>query len=353
MSTSMRISRRSALAMVAGAATALALPTSASRAFAAPATQLTGGTVVVYTSRAEALFKPIVDAFNKEYPFVTVTVLSGGNPQLAARILEERGDPKGDVFINSDSMQMVDLETKGLFQPNPSALVSSVPLDLRAENGSWTSLTFRGRVIMYNTELLSAEEAPKSVFDVIDPKWSGQIGSADSTNGAMMAQIAVIRRVLGEERAAQFVRGLVANDTRFYSSGHTDVRKAVGAGEYKLGLVNHYYYFLQKAEGSPVGLVIPDQEEGGLGMVVNSTNVAILQGAKNFESARLFVDFMLSTTAQKVYAEANYEVPIIPGVARAADVPDLWSYKVTPVSLKSMYEDLAPTRALTQSLGMQ
>src|SRR5690606_4051178 len=109
------------------------------------------------------------------------------------------------------------------------------------------ALTLRPRVIMYNTDLVTPEEAPTTMMDLTDPKWKGQIGAADSRNGAMVAQLVAMRHLLGEEAMTAFVQGLVANDTQWFG-GHTDVRKAVGAGELAVGLVNHYYYHLSKAE---------------------------------------------------------------------------------------------------------
>jgi iron(III) transport system substrate-binding protein len=46
------------------------------------------GELVVYTSRSEALFKPVIEAFNQASPNVTVTMLSGGNGDLAARLAD-------------------------------------------------------------------------------------------------------------------------------------------------------------------------------------------------------------------------------------------------------------------------
>ncbi|MCS6908971.1 MAG: extracellular solute-binding protein [Anaerolineales bacterium] len=309
------------------------------------------GELTVYTTRAESLFKPVIEAFNAAYPKVKVTVLSGSNSELAAKILEEQKNPVADVFINSDTLTMIDLASKGVFQPNDSPAVTAVPPDYRAEDGSWVALTLRARVIMYNTELVSPDEAPKSIFDLTDPKWKGKVGATDSTSGAMMANLAAIRKLAGDKKAEEFIAGLVANDTRFFG-GHTDIRKAVGAGELKLGLVNHYYYFLSKAEGAPVGIVWPDQGEGQIGLIYNSTNAGILKGAPHADLARVFVDFMLSPRGQRVYAERNYEYPILKDIALAPGVPPLESFRLAGISLKLMWEELEPTRALAQKAGL-
>jgi iron(III) transport system substrate-binding protein len=338
-------------APTAAPTTAPAEPTTAPTAAPAEPTVLPKGEVVVYTSRAEALFKPVIEAFNAAYPDIKVTVLNGSNSELAARILEERANPKADVLVNSDILTMENLAAEGVFAPNNSPAVMAVPADYRADDGSWVALTLRARVIMYNTDLVSLEELPKKMVDLADPKWKDVIGSANSTNGAMMAQLVIMRNQLGEPATEAFIQGLLENNAQFFG-GHTDVRKAVGAGELKLGLVNHYYYHLSKAEGAPVGIIYPDQEDGGLGLMVNSTNAGIIKGGPNPEMARIFVDFMLSPAGQKIYAERNYEYPIVPGVPLAEGVAPLDSFRLNPFPLKTLRDELEPTRALVQKVGM-
>jgi iron(III) transport system substrate-binding protein len=330
---------------------AAAPATSAPAAAATADPRTISGEVVVYTSRAESLFKPVVDAFTKEYPNIRVRSLSGDNAALATRILEERGRPQADVLVNSDSLTMMDMAAQGAFEPNPSRAVAAVPVRYRAEDGSWVSLTLRTRVIMYNTNLVKPEELPRSMLELTEAKWRNQVGSADSRNGAMMAQIVVMRRLLGEQRTEQWVKGLVDNGTKFFS-GHTDVRKAVGSGELKLGLVNHYYYFLSKAEGAPVGIIYPDQAQGGMGLIYNSTNIGIVKNNPNKETTRLFVDWMLSPTAQKLFAEANYEYPVTPNVALAAGVEPLDKFRLVDTPLIEMFRDLPAGRALAQKAGL-
>ncbi len=307
------------------------------------------GDLVVYTARSEALFKPVIEAFNKTYPNIKVTMLSGTNGALAAKILEEANNPQADVLVNSDTLTMEDMAAKGSFVPNASNAVMAVPETYRAADGNWTSLTLRPRVIMYNTNLVKPDELPKSVFDLVDPKWKGQVGSANSTNGALIANLVALRKHAGAEKTEAFVKGLVANDTKFFG-GHTEVRKAVGAGELKLGFVNHYYYYLSKAEGAPVGIIYPDLEAYGL--FVNSTNIGIVKNARNADHAKLFVDFMLSPDGQKVFAEKNFEYPILKDVALAQGVAPLTAFKLADITLKEMFDDLTATIEMAQRAGL-
>jgi iron(III) transport system substrate-binding protein len=316
-----------------------------------PQGEATTGELIVYTSRAESLFKPVLEAFNQLYPDVKVTVLTGSNGELAAKLLEERANPQADILINSDILTMESLAEQGIFMSNDSSEVAAVSEAYRAADGSWVALTLRPRVIMYNTDLVSPEDLPASMMDLTDPKWKGKIGSADSRNGAMMAQLVAMRHLQGEEAVVDFIKGLMANDTQWFG-GHTDVRKAVGVGELSLGLVNHYYYHLSKAEGAPVGIIYPDQDEDGIGLVVNSTSAGLVQGGKHPELARLFIDFMLSPEGQKVYADQNFEYPIMPDVETAEGVPSLDDFKLASVTLKTMWDELEVTQQAAQAAGL-
>ena len=71
----------------------------------------------------------------------------------------------------------------------------------------------------------------REIFDLTDPKWKGQVAAAGSTNGGMQAQVAAMRQLLGDEETEAWLNGLIANEVTFFG-GHTDVRKAVGAGEF-------------------------------------------------------------------------------------------------------------------------
>jgi iron(III) transport system substrate-binding protein len=160
-----------------------------------------------------------------------------------------------------------------------------------------------------------------------------------------------MRELVGEERTAEFIRGLVANETRFFG-GHTDVRKAVGAGELKLGLVNHYYYQLSRAEGAPVGVVYPDQGEGEMGVLVNSTNAGMVRGGPNLPAAQSFVDFLLTREGQKVFADLNYEYPVREEVALAEGVQPLDEHRLAEIDLKTLFAELEPSKALMESAGL-
>jgi iron(III) transport system substrate-binding protein len=167
----------------------------------------------------------------------------------------------------------------------------------------------------------------------------------------MQAQIAVMRQLNGEEATEQWLRDLIANEVTFFG-GHTDVRKAVGAGEFKVGLVNHYYFYLQQAEGSPVGIVFPDQGEAQIGLITNATAAAVVKGAPNVAAAQAFLDFLVSPEGQKLFAEQNYEYPLLPGVALREEVQPLDGFRLADVDVAEAAQEFDATFDLMEKVGL-
>ena len=309
------------------------------------------GDLVIYSGRSESLIQPVVDAFKAKYPEVNILLKAGSNSELANALIEEKSNPQADVFITTELFTVQSLVPQGVFQAYVPAGGDQFPAEFIGEGNLWTGLTRRARVIIYNKDLVSEAELPASIFDLTDPKWKGQIAAAGSTNGGMQAQIAAMQELLGDEATEEWLNGLIANEVTFFG-GHTDVRKAVGAGEFKIGLVNHYYYHLQLAEGSNVGVIYPDQGEGQIGLFTNATGATIVNGAPHLAAAQAFLDFLVSTEGQQLFAEQNYEYPLLPGVALKEGVQPLDGFRLADVDVVKAAENFELAFDLIERVGL-
>ncbi|MDQ2693645.1 MAG: extracellular solute-binding protein [Chloroflexota bacterium] len=309
------------------------------------------GELVIYSGRSEPLLQPVIDAFKAKHPDVDVLLKAGSNSELANALIEEQGNPQADLFVTTELFTVQSLAQQGIFQSYAPVGADQLPAEFLGEDNLWTGLTRRARVIIYNADLVAQDELPSSIFDLSDPKWQGQIAAAGSTNGSMQAQIAAMRQLIGEEETEAWLNDLLANDLTFFG-GHTDVRKAVGAGEFQLGLVNHYYYHLQKAEGSNVGIIYPDQGEGQIGLITNATAAAVISGAPHVETAQAFMDFLVSPEGQKLFAELNYEYPLLPGVELHGDVQPLETFRLADVDIVTAAKDFDATFDLMERVGL-
>ena len=318
-----------------------------------PAAATSNDTLVIYSGRSEALLKPVIAAFEKANPTIKVQLKSGKNNELAAAILEEQANPQADVFITTDMLATINLANQQALMPYQIPGTDAIPSEYKAADGAWTSITSRARVIMYNRDLVSASDVPTSMLELTDPKWKGKIAAANSSNGSFQAQVAVMKQLLGDTQTAAWLTGLVANDVQFFGS-HSDVRKAIGSGEFALGLVNHYYYELQAREDSDnnVGVVYPDQGVDEMGVVINTTAVGIINNAPHPKAAELFSAFLFLPTTQALFAELNYEYPLIPGVATVKGLTPLENLKKAQIDMLALAENVPDAVKMMQSAGI-
>jgi iron(III) transport system substrate-binding protein len=276
------------------------------------------GDLIIYSGRREPLLEPVIEAF-EEATGIDVSVKYGSTAELGNALIEEADNARADIFVGTDAAAAESLRARGVFATFDDPALDAIDAAYRADDGSWVGVSGRARVIMYNTDLVAADALPDSVFDLTAPEWDGKVAIPSTTNSSFTAWVSSLRTLVGDQETNALLEGLKDNSVTVLRE-HTDVRNAVGNGEFAIGLVNHYYYQLEKAEGSPVGVIYPDQAADEVGALVNVAAASIVQGAPNPEQAAEFMRFLLSAEAQELFAELNYEYPLIPGIETVADV---------------------------------
>ncbi len=307
-------------------------------------------TLVVYSGREEELVEPLFDRFEQETG-IDVEVRYADSAELAATIAEEGDNSPADVFFAQDpgSLGSVDEQLAKL----PDEVLDRVGAEFRDDQGRWVGTSGRARVIVYNTEELSADEVPDSVFDLTEPKWKGKIG-IPPTNASFQAFVTAMRLDAGEERTKQWLEELKANDPKFYER-NTPVVEAVASGEIELGLVNHYYLYLVKEEqpDAPIeNKYLPGDDPGAL---VSVAGAGILDGADHADAAERFVEFLLADEQQRFYTEEaeEAEIPLVDGIAPKEGVPTLDELADSgpDVDLSSFGAELEKTLELLNETG--
>lgn len=307
--------------------------------------------VVLYLGGGEYMIQPLTDAFTRETG-IAVKVRTGSATELANQIGEEQKNPQADLIWANDAGTLEVLRSHGLLVPNDSPSLQKVPGDLRAEDGSWVAVTLRARVIMYNTNLVKDRSTlPKSVFDLTDPRWKGKIAMGRSSSEYVIGNITALRMLVGDQKTSEFLTALMKNNPAYLRSD-TMVRQAVGREEFALGWVNHYYYFWEKADGSPVDVVWPDQKDGEIGSPVNIRGVGIVKGGPNPENAKKLVEYLLRPEVQQEIARRNWEIASLPGVPSPPGVPALNEFKRSRLNLTVYGREWSNTINLLEKVGL-
>jgi len=270
---------------------------------------------------------------------------------LANRLIAEKPRPQADVFWSNEPVRTLVLKGRGVLAPYRSPGAEGIPAVLVDPDGYWTGFSARMRVIAYNTKLVAADAAPRSIFDLVDPKWKGQVAMADPRFGSTSFHVAALYALAGDDKMDEFFRQLKANAVRIVD-GNSVVRDLVARGDVKVGLTDTDDVNVAIENGQPVAMVLPDKD--GLGVPVMPNMVSLIAGAPHLEDARKLIDYLLSAEVEQQLAQSEaVQIPLHAGVPGPKNIPALATFK--PMTLDyakaaARVEDV--TRRLATILGL-
>lgn len=284
--------------------------------------------VVIYVSADRPFSQPVLQAFERKTGIVVKAVYDTEETKstgLANRLLAEKNNPQADVFWSGESVRTLILKKNGVLASFKSPSTDAIAANFKDPGGYWTGFSARCRVILYNTNLVKKEEAPKSVYDLTDSKWKGKITISDPRFGTMSFHAAALFTALGDDKAIEFFRNLKQNDVKV-SPSNSDVRRLVENGEVALGLTDTDDANTAIVSGKPVALVYPDEQ--GMGTPFMPNMVSLIARGPNPENGKKLIDFLVSPEAEEMLAKSEaVQIPLHPSVPLPANVPKISDLK--------------------------
>ena len=277
------------------------------RAQAPPATAVTDalveaarkeGKVVYYTSIDLPMAQRIGKVFEAKYPGISVRVERSGAERVFQRIGQEYGSNihAVDVVNSSDAAHMIVWKRDGLLAPYmPEDVAKHYPEEHRDPDGMFASFRATLSAMAYNTDLVKAEEAPKSFADLLDPKWVGKIVKAHpSYSGTIMTATFQIARDIGWDYFEKLAKQRVMQ-----VQSATDPPKKLGIGERAVMADGSEYVLFQLMDKNQP--VAPIYATEGTPLVIGPN--AIFKAAPNPNAARLFQSFCFSLECQQLIVD--------------------------------------------------
>ena len=273
--------------------------------------------VNIYTTRQPELIQPVMDAFTAETGIaVNLAFVDDG---LVERLKAEGSRSPADLVMTVDIANLKQIVDAGVIQPVESdVLNTAIPTALRDSENQWFGLTTRARVIYASRDRVADGEVT-TYEDLTDPKWAGRICTRSGLHNYNLALVSAVIAHLGEDGAKDWAAGVKANLARKPEGNDRAQIKAIWAGECDISLGNTYYMGKmlaneeQIAWANSVEIVFPTFADGG--SHVNVSGIAMTQSAPNKEEALQLMEFLVSAEAQSIYAELNYEYPVLEGAA--------------------------------------
>jgi iron(III) transport system substrate-binding protein len=306
------------------------------------------GEVVWYSTLIiNQIVRPVVDAFEAKYPGIKVRSSRATSSDVALKIRNEARAHRvqADLFDGSNTVFM--LQDAGLVAEYRPAAAADWPDDLKDPHGLWTAANLFYWTSAYNTNLVSAAEAPKTYDDLLDPKWKGKIAwTNDLTPGGPPGFIHNILATMGQGRGMDYLRRFAAQAPVTIPAAQRVVLDHVVSGEYPLAvMILNYHATISAAKGAPVQWIKMEP------LLQSMSLISIVKDSPHPNAAKLLEEFILSDTGQKIFADSDY-LPASPTVPAKVpgNKPQEGHFKVNVVTPDMARDDTAKWTAIYHEL---
>ncbi len=263
--------------------------------------------VYTYSSFAAGIAQKVIPIFERQNG-VKVRVQSFGDAgNVLARLIIEKGQPKADVVIGLDRPLLRRAISEGLLVPFTPQNISKVKEEkLLDEQGYGTPFDYGAIALVYNTEKI--KNPPRSFKELLDERFRKKLVVQDPrTSSTGLSFMLWTVAVFGEDGFAEYWKNLKSNiltitpgwDESFsmLETGEADIMVSYATD----GAYSYHEY------GSLKYLPVVMEE----GAFVQIEYVAIVNGSKNIELAKKFVEFVLSEEFQSQVPLNQWMYPVI------------------------------------------
>jgi len=275
------------------------------------------GELTVYTAIEAEDLKRYAEAFNKEYPDITVNFVRDSTGVVTAKLLAEKDNPQADVVWGLAATSLLVLKSEGMLEPYaPAGLDKIKPAYKDSDNPpAWVGMDAWAASICFNTEegKKLGLTAPTSWKDLTKPEYKGAIVMPNpASSGTGFLDVSSWLQTFGEEEGWKYMDALHQNVAAYTHSGSKPCKMA-GAGEAPIGISFEFRAAKSKAEGAPLDIVFPTE---GLGWDMEAS--AIVAGTDNPDDAKKLLDWSISQAAMTEY-NVGYAVLAMDGVAKPVE----------------------------------
>jgi iron(III) transport system substrate-binding protein len=265
--------------------------------------------LVVYSPHGRDLLALLERAFEERRPDLDVRWLDMGSQEVLDRVRSERANPQADIWFGGPHTIFARGAAEGLLEPyRPSWADAIVPGGADPE-ARFFAAYLTPAVLVYNTDALSADEAPRDWDDLLDPRFRGRVLIRDPlASGTMRAFFGmVLGRSLRETgdtaQGMAWLRRLDAQ-TREYVLNPALLYEKLSRGEGWLTVWDLPDILLVQAQGRPLAYVLP---ASGTPVILDA--IGLVRGAPHPDAARAFLEFVGTPEAQLLAAHEAYRLP--------------------------------------------
>ena len=277
--------------------------------------QVFADTISVITSFPKELTEAYKKAYEVKYPGDKVEILNKNTSAGIAYVREQTAGSRPEVFWASAPDAFEVLASGKLLQkvdsgnPNIPAKVGSYPIN--DPEGFYKGQALAGYGIMWNTRYTKANRLPdpKEWADLMAPVYFGHVAiSSPSRSGTTHLTLETILQGEGWDKGWNQVLRIAGNCAAITERSF-GVPDGVSNGQFGVGLVVDFFGLAPKNSGFPVEFVYPSVT------AIVPANIALINGAKNAEAGKRFIQFTLSDEGQALLLDKKISrLPVLPSM---------------------------------------
>jgi iron(III) transport system substrate-binding protein len=255
------------------------------------------GKVVIYGSLESGIMDEIEKAFTAKHGIPIEYYRAASNKTLDRVMTEARaGKVQSDVVVTNRGPMLL-LKKENVFARYVSPEAKNFPDDVKDPDGLLSPI-YREVVIgiLYNTKLVKPGEAPKSLEDLLTPRWQGKWVMPDPSRHFTTGMwVANFDKLYGKDADAM-VKKLAAAKPILVESFIPSAQKII-SGEAQAGITYLKYVHIFGKDGAPLDYVrLPT-------MLADGHQIGIQAKAPHPNAARLFEDFFISRQGMEILAK--------------------------------------------------
>jgi iron(III) transport system substrate-binding protein len=247
-------------------------------------------------------YRTVAKEFEKKYPFLKVSEFRTDGRNLIKRAIEEikAGQYIADVIATTGE-QMDIMRREGIFQEHyvPEAVHYPEDVKQKGKNGFYYIGHYETYASLgFNTSVISPAEAPKTMNDLLNPKWKGKMSIVSTTTGTRW-----IGNTL-ESMGREYLEKLAEQDIKVQNMSGAALAGLVVSGEVPLSPTIFDANITQaKQKGAPV-------EWRPLEPVVTTVAYSgLIAKAPHPHAALLFLDYIHSKEGQQLIVKGGLWSP--------------------------------------------
>lgn len=267
--------------------------------------------LLIYTPHGQDLLRDFVARYKERYPGADVQFLDMGSREILERVRVERNRPQADLWWGAAHTTFQTAVDENLLAQYHPTWADKVPATSRDEKDRWYGTYETPQVIVYNSDAVSAADAPRDWDDVLDPKWRDKVlirnpNPSDTMRAIFGAMIWRFYKDTGSpDKGYDWLRRLDANVHEYTADG-TLLMQKIARREGLLSLWDMPDVRLYKEQkGLPVSYMVPAS-----GTPVVTDGIAIVRGAPHEEEARRFYEFVTTPESLIYAAHKYYRIPV-------------------------------------------